>query len=500
MLNQFNLIDEPWIPLADVGRVGLREVFQNANYSDLGGDPLQKIAVFKLLLAIAQSACTPKDEVQWLELGVEGMAQKCLSYLDKWYDHFYLYGDKPFLQMPKVKKARSLSYGNFLPQVSTGNTTVLTEIQVEKVLSNADKALVLLQQMAFAFAGKKTDNNVVLSKGYTGKQNARGRASSGRAGPSLGHLGALHHFIMAPRLRESIWLNLLTEHAIEQTKMYSEGVGRAPWELMPQGEDCERARELKSSYMGRLLPLCRFCLLQESDMHYTEGIAHDNYREGIHDLSVAVDYSGRQPKVLWTDPEKKPWRELTSLLSFLANTKTAGFHCWQLYFVLPRAKQNFEEFFVFSAGLRVSSTAGEQFVSGTDDFVESHIFISSDLIGEIWFQQLTLEVSELEGLARNLYVRVRKYYDSFKEDGAKFAVQATGVFWQLCERVFQELVDSCGADSQAIENRQKIRAKIARYLHEVYDSFCPKETARQIDAWARNRPHIGKYLAQEVHT
>lgn len=155
MLNQFNLIDEPWIPLADVGRVGLREVFQNANYSDLGGDPLQKIAVFKLLLAIAQSACTPKDEVQWLELGVEGMAQKCLSYLDKWYDHFYLYGDKPFLQMPKVKKARSLSYGNFLPQVSTGNTTVLTEIQVEKVLSNADKALVLLQQMAFAFAGKK---------------------------------------------------------------------------------------------------------------------------------------------------------------------------------------------------------------------------------------------------------------------------------------------------------------------------------------------------------
>ena len=59
--NRFSLIDEPWIPIADSGRVGLRQIFSNPNYRTLGGNPVQKIAVTKLLLAIAQAATTPAD-------------------------------------------------------------------------------------------------------------------------------------------------------------------------------------------------------------------------------------------------------------------------------------------------------------------------------------------------------------------------------------------------------------------------------------------------------
>jgi hypothetical protein len=52
MENRFNLIDEPWIPVADVGRVSLADLFTNADYRALGSTPVQKIALLKFLLAI----------------------------------------------------------------------------------------------------------------------------------------------------------------------------------------------------------------------------------------------------------------------------------------------------------------------------------------------------------------------------------------------------------------------------------------------------------------
>ena len=60
--NCFNLVDEPFIPIADVGRVSLKQIFSNPDYRTLGGNPIQKIALTKLLLAISQAACTPEDD------------------------------------------------------------------------------------------------------------------------------------------------------------------------------------------------------------------------------------------------------------------------------------------------------------------------------------------------------------------------------------------------------------------------------------------------------
>ena len=103
--NRFNLINEPWIPIVDVGKVSLRQLFSHAEYRALGGNPVQKIAVTKLLLAIAQAAYTSVDDGDWAALGAEGVAKKCLNYLNQWHDCFYLYGEKPFLQMPAIKVA-----------------------------------------------------------------------------------------------------------------------------------------------------------------------------------------------------------------------------------------------------------------------------------------------------------------------------------------------------------------------------------------------------------
>lgn len=498
MDKHFNLIDEPWIPVAGKGRATLRQVFSDPDLRALGGNPVEKIALMKLLLAIAQAAATPDNDNAWRVMGADGMAQKCLAYLERWHDRFDLYGTQPFLQLPGIAAAEVKSYGTVLPEIATGNTTVLTHGQIERVLSDADKAVLLVGLMGFALGGKKTDNSITLSPNYGGKRNDKGKPSTGKPGPSVAHMGLLHTLLQGENLRQSLWLNLLAREHITQNQRYPSGIGIAPWEMMPTGEDDGTARALKQSLMGRLVPLCRFCLLVEGGLHYSEGIAHPDYKAGVCDPTVAVNWSEKQPKALWVNPEKRPWRELTALLSFLAQQQSAGFECWQLTVCVGRACEAIETFSLWSGGLRVSSNAGEQYVSGTDDFVESLIFLQSSALGDLWFAQLQTEMTALDELAKALYGRVSGYFKTQLVDGGDLAARATHLYWQLCERDFQQLLDHCEPGESNVASRHQLRRRFAGYAQQAYDRYCPKDTARQLEAWARCRPNHSKYLQQEA--
>lgn len=99
--NSFNLIDEKWIPTVDKGFVSLKQVFSDREIKQLGGSVIEKLSIFKLLLAIAQSAYTPKDDLDWRNYSKKNFVSKVNSYLDKWHDNFFLYSDEnPFLQFP----------------------------------------------------------------------------------------------------------------------------------------------------------------------------------------------------------------------------------------------------------------------------------------------------------------------------------------------------------------------------------------------------------------
>ncbi len=400
--------------------------------------------------------------------------------------------------MPAIAAAAVQSYGAVLPEISTGNTTVLSQIQVQKPQDDADRAVLLVSLMGFALSGKKTDNSTVLTIDYRGKLNDKGKPSSSKPGPAVAHMGLLHSFFLGGNIQESLWLNLLTSNQIEQTNMFPQGKGSPPWELMPEGEDCSVAQALKQSLQGRLIALCRFCLLTEDGLHYSEGLAHAGYKEGMVDPTVAVNHSGKEPKALWVDPEKRPWRQLTSLLGFITQDKSQGFQSWQIRSCLDRARDVTEAFTIWSGGLRVSSNAGEQFISGSDDFVESQVLLHSGTLGEHWFAQLKAEMDALDVLARGLYGKVIGFFKEQKVDGGKQAAQASHLFWQLCERKFQDLVDGCGCEPDEHLQRQKLRRYFAGYVQQAYDQFCPKETARQLDAWAKSRPNNSNYLKQEA--
>ena len=339
---------------------------------------------------------------------------------------------------------------------------------------------------------KKTDNSIVLSAGYQGKSNDKGKASTGKPGPSIGFMGFLHSFLQGNDLRETLWFNLLTEENMEGLKYFSDGFGTVPWEKMPQGEDCSAAKSLKNSYMGRLIPVSRFVLLADNGLHYSEGIAHPGYAEGIVDASVAIDLSASKAKVLWVDPEKRPWRQLTALLSFLGSEKKGVFDCLQLRLGVTRVKKAHLAFGLWSGGLRVSSNAGEQYVSGSNDFVESELYLDSPSLGDSWFSKLKREMDEMNQLSKITWSATMAFFKAQKADGKNQAAQAGNLFWQLCERSFQELVDACDEDSG--EEIKKLRRIFAGIVDKAYNTYCPKDTARQVDAWAANLPNLSRYL------
>ncbi|WP_010255762.1 type I-E CRISPR-associated protein Cse1/CasA [Treponema primitia] len=496
--NRFNLLDEKWIPVTGKGLVSLWDVFHNLSLKSLGGNPLQKIALLKLLLAICQASCTPKDDDEWAALKPKGLAKMVLEYLEKRRDDFWLYGKKPFLQIPAIAKAAKQPYGAVLPDVATGNTTVFTQSQKERPLSDAEKALLVVQLMGFALGGKKTDNSVVLSPGYQGKFNDKGKPSTGKPGPSLGFLGYLHSFLTGKTIMETLWLNIITKEALERQQEYSKKLGPTPWETPPKGEADSTAEKLKYSLMGRLIPFSRFLLLAEDGIHYSEGISHLDYQGGMSDPSVAIDKSGKTIKTLWADTSKRPWRNLTALLGFL-QANESYLDCPYLRLGFSRGIRHTSSIGIWSGGLRVSGNAGEQYVSGTDDYVESETFMESALVKKYFFIYLKQEMTTLDEMSKILYGRVATYCKELKAEGKSIAEKATELFWKLCEGKFQDLVTACQIENQAEckKEMEKLRIFFIRYVWDAYEFYCPQFTARQREVWAGQCPNLGRFVPKK---
>ncbi len=259
---------------------------------------------------------------------------------------------------------------------------------------------------------------------------------------------------------------------------------------MPEGEACAVAKQLQQTLMGRLLPLSRFCLLTDNGLHYSEGLAHLDYKSGVVDPSVAVDFKSKNPKVIWVDTERRPWRFLTALLSFMG-AEAGNYECHYIKQCLFRAKEQEASIGVWSGGLRVSSNAGEQYCSGSDDFTESSVFMESGYLDENWYERLKQEMEQLDYIAAKIiYGTTKSYFADLGIHDAKQAGNASNLFWQLCERQFHNLLEAC----EDKEQTQALRKTFARFAQKAYNDTCPKDTARQLDAWAKNLPNLGKYL------
>ena len=227
-----------------------------------------------------------------------------------------------------------------------------------------------------------------------------------------------------------------------------------------------------------------------------EGIQHPDYLQGgMIDPSVTADRTLKKPRMLWADPQKRPWRELPSLLGFLHQEESDGMRCLQRSWCVPRlAAAPVDSVRLWSGGIRLRGNAGEQYLSGSDDVVESEVSLSVSCLegGETsdWFMSFQIGMGKLEKLGNLVYAAVAGYYKEEKADPADRAKRASLEFWQQAERFFPALVDACNQAGE--EARNAVLRKARACALDCYSRACPQETARQLALWARHRPFFGR--------
>lgn len=495
MTQSYNLVDEQWIPVANKGKASLKQIFSDQTLQSLGGNAIQKVSILKFLLAIAQTACTPQDEYEWKKLEAEGLGKQCCIYLENKRNLFWLYGEKPFLQMPileelltKEKEPLPVSMigRNYLPDLPSDNDSIVFQSQMDRPLSDAEKAVFIISIMNYSPGGKRTVKDMApLSTGYEGK------TGSAKPSPSLGnYVGYLNSCLWGETILDTVWLNLFS---FDQLSLFPDWAGAKiipPWENMPKGEDDEAARYLKKSFIATLCSLSRFVLLKDGGIIYAEGIQYPSHKNGWREPFISYTPDG---KILWLDTSKKPWRNLSAILEASFNGNNSTFNCPQISLLFKRARTKRKTIGIWSGGLQVRATAGDQSVKQTDDFIESLVTLNSLEIGGEWFGFLRQEMDGLDGISRKLWGNVHGYCTDLSQTQKVLEGKATEMFWQLCERQFQHLVDSLGKPDKVHDCRQIF----ADYVLQTYNTYCPNDSARQMSAWAKNRPYLVEYLAWE---
>jgi CRISPR system Cascade subunit CasA len=496
MGNRFNLVDEPWIPIAGRGRVSLKTIFSDPSLQKLGGNAVQKLALLKLFLAIAHRSSTPEDDNEWREMGPEGLSENCSRYLDKNMDHFWLYGENPFLQMlilkelvDSKKKQRlpvQVIGRNYIPDLPSENDTLLFESQADKPLTDAEKAVFLVSIMNYSLGGKRTAKDVKpLSPGYQGKSN------SSKAAPSLGgYIGYLNAHLIGETIQDTIWLNLFTQEQLDSFDFWTEKELIPPWEQMPKGEDDPVARRIKNSFMSTLCSMSRFVLLVDEGIIYMEGIQYPGHKQGWREPFISSNAKGQ---MLWLNTSKKPWRNLPAILNTAFGIKDNDFFCPQVSMLLQRARIERDVIGVWAGGLQVRGTAGDQSVKQTDDYIESQIMFRSSYIGEFWFRSLVREIKDLETLSWSVEKAAQRYYYALGKKKDATAKKIPELFWNLCERHSQQLVDSCNDQHK----RYELRKTFAGYAMEAFNRYCSNQSPKQMVIWAKEKPNLGFYLATD---
>ncbi len=483
----FNLIEDGWIPVqGEIHLQSLRDVFSRRELLQLGGNPVEKIVMLRLLLSIAHAAVELPDRKTWRELTPDRLAKKALAYLEEWHDRFDLYGETPFLQFPALAKGKVSPIINALAEVSSGNTPILTSWNIplaEADYGDAFKVRILLWQSCFGCSGKCYDQKIRL--------DGREKKATARSGTLIGYQGYLHSYLLGDTLWETVRNNLLCADEIAEYNVFTGGIGRPFWENMPVSETCSRATELLSTYQGQLFPLDKFLLLKDGGIVMTDGIAYPTHKTGLADPALTLWTDGKEGRALWCNTEKKPWRELVALLGFIdaqQGRQTPWFLCRGL---AGLAKTDAAAMTFWTGGMRVSYNAGEQYLSGTDDYVES-VFRVSVSDSATRFQVFKSLIETLDDYARRLYAAVNGYFKALQSaQGAAIAPVATMKFWELLEQRSQHIVDiAFGSDAgreEAIAAEQKVWRQT---VLQIYNGTCPNVTARQLTAWVKSTPNF----------
>ena len=483
MENSFCLIYEKWIPIAGQGLVSLNDIFRSDELKEIEGNAIQKIALLKFLIALAQASIVLKDDDEWRQAGSAGLSESVLQYLQDRRDCFYLYGENPFLQCHflsdklKATDVKKLHY-SYIPALASDNDSIIRECQFTQNISDSDRAIFLLTLMNYSLGGKSASAIPGITPDYYKK--------SALSGPSIGGLdGYLNTIVLGSSIRETIWLNYFTAKDIASLNLRNNV--RPPWESMPLDVDGARAMELKESIYSCLVAVSRFVLFLETGLFYSEGLRYPSVKDGL--IEPFLTINKEKGNAIVCDVSKKPWRAIPSILE-IAFLKSGNNQCLLIKLHYHRTINSVGSFAIWAGGLKTRSNSGEQGVKQSDDYVESSVEIESKAADEKFFNQLVEFLKFLDNMAEILFKAVSGYWKSLNVDRDRdIAKKTVSLYWgemnSLEQRIFAVLQQDDGE-----EFKNEIKCIVSR----LYATTCRFDTSRQLESWVKNKPFQRKKI------
>jgi len=510
----FNLADQPWIPVAGEHDLrSLMQIFTGPAPKRLSGNAVDKIVMFRFLLSIVHASSPIPDAAAWRALTPEKIAENARNYLSANRQFFDLYDpERPFLQFPQLKekigkifkdgKKEEIEKSVWTMRVNySDNQPILSSWQVPYYLSDDEIARFLLRMNCAALASKIFKKDILLSPSRSPEKRANGAPGTLLG---TGTYGYLHSYLSGDDLWESLHLNLLTEEDIKKTGAYPEGLGKPFWEEMPTGEYDERAKHYRNSYFGRIFPIDKCVLLTDggNKVIKTDGIP---YASGIdvRDPALTVYEDKNGLSAVKAEVAVRPWRELASLLNFLNSKDDQSPYFLSLGLNhLRETDTKVIRFWV--GGVEISNMSGGQQIKQTNDYIESEFLMTLDQLGTQFLQKYKKLMQQLDVCCNSLFQAVNEYFFLLYENPeneknkkkhqselpGKLARRAKTQFWEQMESRAQIIIDLAeGSDEDAEKKEFALWRKI---VSDIYNEFCPHETARQLAAWVEANPKFNR--------
>jgi hypothetical protein len=271
-MHSFNLVSAPWIPVyrtsAGNGLVSLSEVFTDKSIVDLNADPCERIALMRVLMAIAHRA--------------NDLSVPAPQYLDAWKSSFDL-GDENsgFLRLPGVTAA----------EVPTTPSPEYLQFHRGYKLAHLTLEQIALGILTFqcCYLGGLCARNLSVD----GKAIAR---VSAECSPSM-EGGPLYSFIIGSTLLDTLALNFLPKGTINGE------MGVPVWESFST-----------NTFLGRMLPISYSIAFSSGFKCMSYGPTPYSYQNQTQDpwLAYRSDRKGGSV-VVRINSEKALWRELPAI-------------------------------------------------------------------------------------------------------------------------------------------------------------------------------------------
>ncbi len=469
-----NLVTDPWVPVIDKNTQkkvkSLIDIFRDGKqFSDMCVNPLQRIAITRLFICIAQRALDgPVDERDWNKC-YNKMSDECIHYLKLNIHLFELYGEKPFMQVVNIEpvlQAKRTHLDKLDFGLASGNNQVLFDHQAEQKNRKWLPEWQIINLVTFlCFSPGGTIGSLI----WDGKKTKKNSEHAPCVVES-----AMHTIIHENNLLKTIHSNLLTKNII--SKISNMSWGRPIWEFKDITFETDKAKSITNSYLGRLVPLSRAILLEKKSNKFTlaNGLSYPKLPIGRETTATIIKKNRNNREedgYLSIDITKHPWRELGSLLS----TGHSGIGGAFALTHLTNRTQKYVE--IWTGGLAIDKA---KFLDMVDYKFKVHTSILDESELKKYQQGVDLAVQG----ERKLLAAISKYAEKRKIDKSiskNILIQKAKIrYWSTLDTKYSLLLKICEKPAKTMEEWCK---ELDVSMQEAYNFSCLKKTPRQLQAF-----------------